>query len=148
MLRISSQTVENYSRGSSITPNYARLTSQSLVPEENYEDHENCKICFSEKSEIIFEPCGHFMSCASCAKEIFNKNGKKCPMCRKEIKYIRKFYLKEINCACGTSKVNSVLRDCNHAYMCMTCSQNAKDQGETCKYCDLKITRIQPLCVS
>ena len=48
-----------------------------------YEEAE-CVICFSEPSSIIFIPCAHRATCATCYDSI-KKCNNKCPLCRKNI---------------------------------------------------------------
>lgn len=40
-----------------------------------------CKVCLDRKSSIVFEGCGHMVTCAICAKKI-----RKCCICRKFIR--------------------------------------------------------------
>lgn len=48
------------------------------------EEHPECAICMDVQNElIIFAPCGHYCSCAICAKKINS-----CPMCRTKIEQI------------------------------------------------------------
>jgi len=39
-----------------------------------------CKICYDQQMSIVFLPCGHSLSCPSCATALRN-----CPLCRKRI---------------------------------------------------------------
>lgn len=39
-----------------------------------------CKICYTNSIELVFLPCGHSVSCLSCAQRLFN-----CPFCRANI---------------------------------------------------------------
>ena len=47
-----------------------------------FEDTESleCVICYADKKEIVFDPCGHFYTCVSCSQKI-----KVCPICRANI---------------------------------------------------------------
>ena len=36
-----------------------------------------CKICFNNKLNVVFDPCGHFCTCIDCAQNI-----ETCPICR------------------------------------------------------------------
>jgi len=47
-----------------------------------------CKICLVETVKIVFVPCGHFLSCSSCAPSLDN-----CPVCRTDIKGMVRAYL-------------------------------------------------------
>jgi len=46
-----------------------------------------CVICFANKREIAFAPCGHFMACETCSQKV-----KKCPYCSKHIRSRLKIY--------------------------------------------------------
>jgi len=52
-----------------------------------YEDTSSmdCLICMCSEKDVVFAPCGHYCSCAECAKKL-----SKCPMCREMIKVIVK----------------------------------------------------------
>lgn len=39
-----------------------------------------CKICYNQHMEILFRPCGHLLTCRSCANQLIN-----CPICRSPI---------------------------------------------------------------
>merc|ERR1712183_580334 len=49
--------------------------------ESNSEYDHVCKICLVETVKVVFVPCGHFLSCSSCAPSLDN-----CPVCRTDIK--------------------------------------------------------------
>jgi hypothetical protein len=46
-----------------------------------------CEICKVNRKCIAYKPCGHILSCWSCAIKIKN-----CPNCNKEIKNFLKIY--------------------------------------------------------
>ena len=49
-----------------------------------------CKICLNNEIGVVFLPCGHQMTCPSCAQ---SRPFKHCPVCRQRIfKYIRTFF--------------------------------------------------------
>jgi len=48
----------------------------------------NCKICFSNKMDVLCRPCGHLCVCQSCSKRL-----SKCPICRKDVKQYIKVYM-------------------------------------------------------
>lgn len=54
-----------------------------------------CSICLTEKPNIIFRPCNHFVIDSDCLKTLKQKTKNKvnCPLCRNEIKK----YFKIIN---------------------------------------------------
>ena len=47
-----------------------------------------CKICFSNKIDVLCSPCNHVCICSNCSSRI-----KECPMCRKQIKKFDKIYI-------------------------------------------------------
>jgi hypothetical protein len=55
------------------------------------ESVDQCMICWDEKPDSAFVPCGHAMSCFACAEAIQSMN-KPCPMCRGPIQSILKLY--------------------------------------------------------
>ena len=58
---------------------------EKATDEENkkiqcYMNEITCKICLTERSKILFQPCGHFCCCLQCANKV-----NKCPICRATI---------------------------------------------------------------
>jgi len=50
---------------------------------DNNEDESSlCVICFDNKRDALFMPCGHLYTCMQCYKSL---NHRSCPMCRKDI---------------------------------------------------------------
>lgn len=47
-----------------------------------------CRICMDNEINTVFNPCGHVMSCASCAEQC-----ERCPLCRANITTANKIYL-------------------------------------------------------
>ena len=45
-------------------------------------EEEDCTVCFSEKPQIVYIPCGHFSLCADCDKGL---KYRKCPSCMNPI---------------------------------------------------------------
>ena len=52
----------------------------SKIGGEKIVKQDYCKICFTNRVKTVFCPCGHSVSCISCAKRITT-----CPICRKSI---------------------------------------------------------------
>jgi len=49
-----------------------------------------CTICMDAAVETVFVPCGHMAACRACGEKL----GKKpCPVCRKKIKIVQRFYM-------------------------------------------------------
>lgn len=56
---------------------------------DEIDEKKECKICYSNPATLIFLPCRHLISCASCADRIlFINNRRECPMCRTRIESI------------------------------------------------------------
>ncbi len=51
------------------------------------DDDSLCKICFENPMDSVLIPCGHIISCVSCASAL-----KECAVCRYEIKQVVKVY--------------------------------------------------------
>ena len=47
---------------------------------ERLKDEKACRICYIEDRNIVFLPCGHLVTCPSCASAVNN-----CPVCRSTI---------------------------------------------------------------
>ncbi|UJZ89032.1 iap-3 [Erannis ankeraria nucleopolyhedrovirus] len=56
---------------------------------ENDYDKDLCIICFSNKRDICYNPCGHVIACAKC---VLSLKSKKCFMCKKEYSDVVKCY--------------------------------------------------------
>lgn len=72
---------------------YSSISSQSSQSSQSSEDEENssrllCKVCLDNELEVVFMPCGHFVSCSTCSQSL-----SKCPYCRKRIHSAVKTYL-------------------------------------------------------
>lgn len=51
-------------------------------------DSKLCKICFKEKLEVIFVPCGHVIACIECAVTL-----DECALCREPLVVLMRVYL-------------------------------------------------------
>lgn len=47
-----------------------------------------CKLCMDRQCDVLFQPCGHLISCSTCASLITE-----CAVCRKPIENVIKVYL-------------------------------------------------------
>lgn len=65
------------SGASSLEEEYFRLKEQRL-----------CKICMEREIEATFVPCGHYVTCLTCAKKVGD-----CPICRQKIRTFVHTYL-------------------------------------------------------
>mmetsp|Transcript_24300 Transcript_24300/g.33980 ORF Transcript_24300/g.33980 Transcript_24300/m.33980 type:complete len:244 (-) Transcript_24300:76-807(-) len=64
-----------------------RRRRKRLGISSNKAEKPECVICFANKREIAFAPCGHFMACGTCSHKV-----KKCPYCSKHIRSRLKIY--------------------------------------------------------
>ncbi|CAN4079737.1 unnamed protein product [Withania somnifera] len=69
--------------------NYCSRTSSS----EDLYDENICIVCYDEKRNCFFIPCGHCATCYSCAKRITEEENKSCPICRRVIGRVRRVLL-------------------------------------------------------
>ena len=55
---------------------------------------ENCAVCFLEKRNVVFLPCGHICACKTCAEEWMRKKGghMKCFVCGAKVEKITQVY--------------------------------------------------------
>merc|ERR1719219_1222596 len=68
------------------TANTGKTGEDKELPDSEYDPV--CKICLVESIKIVFVPCGHFLSCSSCAPSLNN-----CPVCRTDIRGMVRAYL-------------------------------------------------------
>ena len=61
------------------------IKDDKIKPKTIFGDDEEpeCVICFSNMKDTVFAPCGHYMTCNSCAKSC-----KACPICRGAITHL------------------------------------------------------------
>ncbi|XP_014776964.1 baculoviral IAP repeat-containing protein 7 [Octopus bimaculoides] len=69
------QTREKHDTEMSATASADLIAENTMLKEQKL-----CKICLDEELSVVFLPCGHLVSCASCAPALTN-----CPLCRKKV---------------------------------------------------------------
>lgn len=69
---LSIRSADSQTPPSSLSSNYSNNSSGSL--------NGICKICYTNSIELVFLPCGHSVSCLSCAQRLYS-----CPCCRATI---------------------------------------------------------------
>ena len=60
---------------------------KQLLGNEKEEERKMCKICYENKKNSVFIPCGHICSCFECALKL-----EECPLCRMKIEKIVKTF--------------------------------------------------------
>ena len=84
----------NNSNTSSHSPESHPMSPEYYIPsnltnsQKKDDDDKLCKICVDNKLGVVFLPCGHFVTCTSCAASL-----QKCPVCRSTISNLVKTYL-------------------------------------------------------
>ena len=68
----------------------SKAGDKAVLQQENARLREEklCKICVDKELGVVFIPCGHFVTCRSCAASLT-----KCPVCRSIISSLVKTYL-------------------------------------------------------
>lgn len=62
----------------------------SSSPSDDLYDGKICVICYDERRNCFFIPCGHCATCSICARRITEGETKTCPVCRRYIHKVRK----------------------------------------------------------
>ncbi|KAH7420673.1 hypothetical protein KP509_13G016500 [Ceratopteris richardii] len=52
-----------------------------------------CIICFDRQRNSFYDPCGHCVACHACSKKIVKEKNAVCPLCREQIRFVRKVYV-------------------------------------------------------
>jgi hypothetical protein len=119
-----------------------------------YSSCNKCVICGDDNAtrEVVYVPCGHFMTCSSCSVE-WNKHSKCCPYCNQkvtgcifvELSAEQKSINGNMQCpSCHIRRVNLVSEKCKHAFSCSSCV--AKEKASTgsvcCKICSSKVDKV------
>lgn len=110
----------------------------TIIEDNKAEDIKKCSICFSKNKRVLFS-CGHFALCFKCTVEILNNTkdhmSLSCPICRDNIRYIRKIIFPNINdihcIKCKTSIANVFQDTCCHTIYCSKCIDTNN------KFCDV-----------
>ena len=98
----------------------------------------HCSICFENTPTILFS-CNHLFCCFECVLKIIEEYKPKCPVCREEIKWLRKCILKnqKFSCVkCEKNIVDTYQSPCSHLLYCMNCYPN---RSHSCLECEKEI---------
>ncbi|KAG8384312.1 hypothetical protein BUALT_Bualt04G0105200 [Buddleja alternifolia] len=68
-------------------------SSTSSSSEDDLYDGQICVICYDDQRNCFFIPCGHCVTCYTCAKRIISEEMKTCPICRTPINKVRKLHI-------------------------------------------------------
>ena len=113
-----------------------------------------CMICLLDTAnrEVVYHPCGHFMTCSTCSIE-WNKTSDTCPYCNQKVTGCILVNLSEEqqkdswNMKCLTCKkrpIQIVSTECKHVFSCKRCvEEELKNNGNlTCKVCNGHVTKF------
>eukprot|EP00927_Polykrikos_kofoidii_P023534 TRINITY_DN21655_c0_g1_i1.p1 TRINITY_DN21655_c0_g1~~TRINITY_DN21655_c0_g1_i1.p1 ORF type:complete len:476 (-),score=57.59 TRINITY_DN21655_c0_g1_i1:267-1607(-) len=53
-----------------------------LLKNMTTEKNRRCVLCFDAPSKTVLQPCGHSALCRTCASDLLEKEGPRCPICR------------------------------------------------------------------
>jgi len=116
-----------------------RATSSSTAANYN----SKCVICTGVDShrEVVYVPCGHFMTCSGCSLENM-KHSNKCPYCTQTVTGIILVTLSDeqkkdswnMKCpSCNVRPAEIVSEECKHAFSCRSCmSKQKRDHQKVC----------------
>lgn len=62
------------------------INSQTTITVKPLKER-TCRVCYDNEIQIVFLPCGHFVTCKDCAQKV-----RKCVVCRTTIKGIIRAY--------------------------------------------------------
>ncbi|GLJ14836.1 hypothetical protein SUGI_0241350 [Cryptomeria japonica] len=69
----------------------SKISSKVKMVVEKVSEENVCVICFEDKKDSIFQPCGHFATCYGCGLRI-KEASNQCPICRNDIQDIKKIF--------------------------------------------------------
>ncbi|KAK2723321.1 hypothetical protein QYM36_001843 [Artemia franciscana] len=108
------------------------LALSSLNDDDNNsgeDSSDECMVCSDLKREIVFNPCGHAVSCSNCSSRI-----KKCIICKEQVQTRIKI---EECVVCSDKKASMLFRPCGHMCACQSCSSIMKK----CVQCRMPIDK-------
>ncbi|XP_010439071.1 PREDICTED: mitochondrial ubiquitin ligase activator of NFKB 1-like [Camelina sativa] len=71
-------------------------TASFSSSDDNVDYSTLCVICFEERRNCFFVPCGHSATCRGCAQKILSEESKVCPICRRVIRKSKRLVLKKV----------------------------------------------------
>jgi hypothetical protein len=125
--------------------------SQTPPCQKNKITNSKCNICCTNDREVVFEPCGHFLSCTSCSLlDTIRKGG--CPYCRGAVEGVILVDLADnqkgddwdmVCQTCHREHVNCISKDCKHIFSCEKCimKQIRSKKEVECTVCSKKCTK-------
>ncbi|KAG8384311.1 hypothetical protein BUALT_Bualt04G0105100 [Buddleja alternifolia] len=68
-------------------------SGSSSSSEDDLYDGKICVICYDDQRNCFFFPCGHCVTCHTCAHRIMKDENKTCPICRRYIDKVKKLHI-------------------------------------------------------
>ncbi|XP_051141117.1 E3 ubiquitin-protein ligase APD2-like [Andrographis paniculata] len=68
-------------------------TSSITSSDDDLYDAKICVICYDDQRSCFFIPCGHCITCHSCAHRIVTDENKSCPICRTVINNVTRLHI-------------------------------------------------------
>lgn len=111
---------------------------------EIYQEYEPiCSICYQNPKEILFS-CFHTVSCKDCSLKIINRIHPTCPICRKEIEWLRIIKMKEKCIHCSENIPTIYQEPCSHILYCSECFRKENNKLQ-CKECFIIIEKYSSI---
>ncbi len=110
------------------------MTPSSAPCNKNRITNVKCNICCTNDREIVFIPCGHFLSCSTCTlnPKVLDDG---CPYCRSKIEGCILVSLDDsqkvddwdmVCTSCNREHVICISKDCSHIFSCVNCIERQK----------------------
>ena len=95
--------------------------NSKILKKETFQQYDPiCSICFQNTKQILLS-CYHFVSCIECCLKTLNRVHPICPICRKEIEWLRFIKMKEKCIICGENIPTIFQEPCCHILYCFNC---------------------------
>lgn len=118
--------------------------NSKLNNKEIYKEYDSiCSICYQNQKEILLS-CFHSVSCKECTLKIIHRIHPTCPICRKDIEWLRFIKMKEKCIQCLDNIPTVYQEPCNHILYCTECFQNEHNKLQ-CKQCYIIIEKFSSI---
>lgn len=99
-----------------------------------------CSICYNNPKEILYS-CLHCVCCKECTLKIINKVNPTCPICRKDIEWLRIIKMGKKCIKCSKNVPTIFQEPCCHLLYCSDCFQKENNKLQ-CKKCYIIIEKF------
>ena len=119
------------------------INSKSNNKEIYHEYDPICSICYQNQKEILLS-CFHIVSCKECTLKIINRVHPTCPICRKEIEWLRFIKMNDKCIKCLSNIPNVYFEPCSHILYCSDCFSKENNKLQ-CKKCYIIIEKFSSI---